>query len=280
MEQVVARSRRMRAAADDEAAAIYAARTLRPLDVPDPPRSPRPRVVIALVAAAAAIVVTAPFVIGRINDGDASPTTNWHPTTAPEPTPPTVTQTSDAGQSDSVIADRQHADVDVDGDGQPDDVRLMLDSRPDGLAVGLVEVTLATGATGSAPAPLGYPPRLLSAFDINRDGHEQVLLSHTAGGDEAQLLVYTWLDDTLVRARVDGHAPLALGLDGEGKYADYYTDDRGLISWLRGDRVDPNGPVFHVSEWSGAVDGSSLVATPIGQACVDATAQRPPSPCA
>jgi hypothetical protein len=116
----------------------------------------------------------------------------------------------------------------------------MLDAKPDGMAEGLVEVTLATGATGGAAVPPGYPPRLLPAFAINRDGRDQVLLSHTAGGDEAQLLVYTSLDDTLVRARVDGDAPLALGLDGEGKYADYYRDERGLISWLRGDRVDPN----------------------------------------
>jgi hypothetical protein len=265
-------------AALEARAELVTAEDLRPLEVPDRARSLRPGVAIALAAAAAAIVVAAPFVIGRINDGDASPTTNGQGTTGPQPTTPTVTQTSDAGQSDFVVADRQHADVD--GDGQPDDVRMLLDSKPDGLAVGLVDVTLATGATGSAPVPLGYPPHLLPAFDISGDGHEQVLLSFTAGGDEAQLLVYTWFSDSLVQAREDGHTPLALGLDGEGKYADYYRQDGLLYSWLRGDPVDPGGwPMFTVRQWSWSVEGDKLIAAPAGTACVDATAQRPPSPC-
>jgi hypothetical protein len=255
---------------------------LRPLEVPDTPARGRRRTAILLCAAAAAVVVGASFALARVMDGSGSPRPTVRPTqTAPGPSEPTATTEAPRHlREDAIIVAQQHADLD--GDGQPDHVWVIVGSRPFDEEGGTVEVTLATGATDAAPLPPSYTPKLLPALDINGDGHEQLMLSATAGGDEAQLLVYTWFDDGLVRAHADGTAPLALGLDGQGTYADYYRDDdRGLVSWLRGDPVDPGGwPMFTVDQWSWAVDGDRLVATPIGQACVDATAQRPPSPCA
>ncbi|HSE72399.1 MAG TPA: hypothetical protein VLA97_16655, partial [Nocardioidaceae bacterium] len=181
--------------------------------------------------------------------------------------------------SDGVVTDRQRADVD--GDGRPDEVRVLLHgSTPDEPATGTVEVTLASGATGAAEMPFGYPPRLLPAFDVNGDGREQVLMSHTAGGDSAQLLVYTWHEDGLVQAEVEGDAPLALELDGQGTVAHYYVDDRGLFSWRRLDPVDlSGGSRFTVEQWKWSVEGDRLRPTPSAEGCVDVTGTEPPGPC-
>mgnify|MGYP006196211459 CR=1 FL=1 len=74
--------------------------------------------------------------------------------------------------------------------------------------------------------------------------------------------------------------PLVLELDGEGKAAHYYTDDRGLFSWRRLDPLEPpGGPWFRVREWSWSVDGDRLVPTPAGSRCVDVTSDDPPQPC-
>lgn len=269
-------------AALDARAELVRPEDLGPIQVPERPRRPRRGVVLLLAAAASAAAVGAPFVLGG---GEASP--------EPDPTGPSsvVSSPSEPAPSESapsestpatttsdlVVADRQRADVD--GDGRPDEVRLMLDSTQEEPSAGVVEVSLAAGGTGSAEVPLGYPS-LLPAFDINGDGHDQVLLSHTAGGDSAQLLVYTWYDGGLVLARVDGDAPLALDLDGQGRVNHYYTDDNGLFSWRRLAPVDPaGGPRFHVEQWSWAVDGDRLVPTPAAAGCVDVTSQDPPRRC-
>lgn len=264
---------------------------LGPIQVPDCPRRPRRRAaVLLLVAAASAAVVVTPFVLG--GGGGAAPepdpagppsvgvseTTESSPTT--ESTAPSEPSTQPSTQpGDVVVSGRQRADVDA--DGRPDDVQVLLDSpTPDEPGDGLVEVSLATGGTGTAEMPFGYPPTLLPALDINGDGREQVLLSHTAGGDEAQLLVYTWHEGGLIRVRPDRDVPLALALDGQGRVTDYHADDRGLVSWRRLDPVDPSGgPRFNVEEWSWSVDGDRLMATPAGYACVDVTVADPPQPC-
>jgi hypothetical protein len=175
--------------------------------------------------------------------------------------------------------DRQRADVD--GDGRPDRVRLMSNSpNTQEPGDGVIEVSLASGETGVAEVPFGYQGPLLPPFDVGGDGREQVLLSHTQGGDSAQLFVFTWHEDGLVRLEAPRNAPLVLELDGEGKAAHYYTDGRGLFSWLRLDPLEPpGGPWFHVKEWLWSVDGDRLVPTPAGSACVDATSDAPPQPC-
>ncbi len=119
--------------------------------------------------------------------------------------------------------------------------------------------------------PFGYLGPLKPAFDVNGDGREQVLLSHTQGGDFAQLLVYTWHEDGLVLARQEGAAPLAT--EADGVVAGYYTDDRGLVSWLRRDPV--GGTTYEVQEWTWSVDGDRLVPTPAGKRCKDIGTRRP-----
>jgi hypothetical protein len=258
-------------------AELVTADDLRPLEVPDRPRGPRARVVIALAAAAAAVAIAVPFAIARIggDHADRGPV-------GPPPTQPSATQTTEQPEQPTDAGDviaRQRADVD--GDGRPDDVRVIVTARRGGGSEGVVEVTLASGETGSASWPVGYPPRLLPAFSINRDDRWQVLLRHTAGGDEAQVLIYSWADGAgLVRARVASQAPLALGLDGQGTYTDYYTDAFGLHSWLRGEPVKPGGwPMFHVQDWVWTLDGDQLTAKPDGDLCIDATAHDPPTSC-
>lgn len=248
---------------------------LGPMVVPDRRRR---GVVLLLAAAAVAAVAAAPFVLdgggGASEPGPVAPPSVG----VPEPSEPEPTE-APTEPSDVVVVERQRADVD--GDGRPDRVRVLLHSlSTDEPAEGSVAVSLAAGGTGVAAVPFGYAPELLPAVDVNGDGREQVLLRHTEGGDSASLLVYTWHEGALVPARIVGHAPLMLELDGRGKVVDHYVDARGLFSWRRLDPVDPGGaPIFMVEQWSWSVEGDRLVPTPAGQGCVDVTASDPPQSC-
>jgi hypothetical protein len=259
---------------------------LGPIEIPRRHWRPRMGAGLLLAAAATAAVVATPFVLesgGGVSpwpDPAAPPSAVSSPSeSGPTATPSETPSEPVTGLSDLVVAGRQRADVD--GDGRQDLVRLMLPStNPDEPGAGAVEVSLASGARGAAEVPFGYPPDLLPAFDINGDGREQVLLSHTAGGDSAQLLVYTWHEGGLVRAVPDGRVPIALDLDGQGRVNHYYVDDRGLFSWQRLDPVgQAGGPVFKVKEWSWAVEADRLVPTPAGSGCVDVTSTDPPQRC-
>ncbi len=270
------------AAALEARAELVAQDDLTPIKIPEPPRRRGRGTVILLVAAASAAVIATPFIL-RAGDDDSSPGPTHtpsvavtEPTTEPSPTQPTQTETN-PDLRDVTVAGRQRADVD--GDGRPDQVKLVTGTLPNGGMGGTIEVSLASGETGSAAAPPNYYLDLLPAFDINRDGRQQVLVS-ASGGDEAARIVFNWYDGGLVRAEIVGKAPLALGLDGQGRYADYYTDDRGLFSWLRQDAIDSaGGPIFNVKVWSWLVEGDRLVSSPAGHGCVDVTTEDIPQPC-
>ena len=266
------------AAALDARAELVTPQDLRPLEVPKTPRLGAPAragVLLLAAAAATAAVVAAPFVLdgsdGRSPEhGPAGPPSgSVSEPTEPEPTEPSE---SPAVPADATVVDRQTADVD--GDGRPDRVRLLSHSTyPEDPAEGSVEVTLASGETSVAAVPFGYLGPLKPSLDVNGDGREQVLLSHTEGGDSAQLLVYTWHEDGLVLARQEGDAPLATVADG---VSGYYTDDRGLVSWSS--RGPVGGTTYEVEEWTWSVDGDRLVPTPAGTRCKDIGTQ-PPRPC-
>ena len=259
-------------AALEARAALVTPEDLGPVRVPDPPKVRGRGVVVLLAAAACAAAVAAPFALGG-GGGESDIEPGGSPSVTPSQEPPEPAVPATPGK----IVDRQRADVD--GDGRPDRVLLVVDDKVEAQATGAVEIYLATGETGAAALPVAYPPTLLPPYDINGDGQEQLLLTQTAGGDESSLLVYSWYDGELVQLRPEGDAPLALGLDGEGAYTHYYRDS-GLYSWLRLDPVEPTGwPMFHVKRWSWAVDGDQLVPTQAGQACVDATSEEPPAPC-
>jgi hypothetical protein len=231
----------------------------------------RSRLVLLAVAVAVAAVVAAPFALGG---DDATPPPAPH--SAAPSTPPSSSPTAD---DDMVPLDEQQADVD--GDGRPDEVRLLRGPEPQGekQAEGAVEVTLADGATGKAPVPLGYFSKLLPALDINRDGHEQVMFDFTAGGDGAPLLVYGWYDGGLVSLESDPHIGLGSsmvdGLPGSG----YYVEDGGLFSWGRTAPFDPERPIGEVDVWSWTVEGDRLVATPEERRCMNLMVEDQPHLC-
>jgi len=265
------------AAALDARAELVTPQDLRPLEVPKQPRRHVRTGVLLLAAAATAAVVATPFVLEDGVGTTPAPDPAGPPSgvvsepTEPEPPEPSEPE-SPAVPADTIVVDRQKADVD--GDGSPDRVRLLLDSpSPDEPGDGFVEVTLAAGRTSVAEMPFGYPG-LRPPFDINGDGREQVLLRHTQGGDFAQLLVYTWHEDGLVLARQEGAAPLATEADG---VSGHYTDDRGLVSWLSRAH-EAGGATYEVQEWTWSVDGDRLVPTPAGIRCKDIGTQ-PPRPC-
>jgi hypothetical protein len=243
----------------------------------------RPVTLLAAVAAAAVVgagsIALARTVSDSAGPGPAGDPTATQPTEPTEPSDSTQTPPSPGIPDAMIVVDRQRADLD--GDGSVDQVRVAVNTRDYDEKGGMVEATLASGATSTAPLPPGYTPRLLAPLDLNGNGHEEVLLSFTAGGDEAPLLVYTWYDGGLVRAGHSDTAPLALGLDGQGTYADYYREgQQGLVSWLRSYRIGPAGThVFAVDQWSWTIDGARLIATPIGKACVDVTTHQRPGPC-
>jgi hypothetical protein len=282
------------AAALEAQADLVTAQDLGPIEVPHRSRRPRTSTVLLLAAAACAAVVATPFVIRAVDGSSPSPGPSGTPTagvTEPSPSDPTQSGPTQSGPTSSestesdpstdvrgiTLADPQRADVD--GDGRPDDVRLMLGSTRDGLDGGSVDVTLAAGGTSSTELPVGYlSDQLLPAYDINGDGHDQVLLK-LSGGDESSLLVYTWYDGSLVLAKTPRSAPLAVGSEDEhGLMYNYFFDD-GLFSWLRQDPVDPAGATYHVKEWSWSVHGDQLVPTSVGQRCLDVTTQDAPQQC-
>lgn len=254
---------------------------LEPIEVPERSRRPRPVVVLLMVAAACAVVIALPFVLGGGDDDSAPVQTPSVSETAPspsEPTPeeptPTTPTTEPPG---ATLIDQQRADVD--GDGQPDTVRLVLQGNdPEEPGEGTLSVDLGSGSGGGTYVPFGYLRPLEPPLDLNGDGREQVLLQHTAGGDSAQLLVFTWHEGGIVQAQYDGDAFLGLELDGSGKVADYYVDEGALYSWLRGEPVG-TGPVYEVEQWSWSINENRLEATPAGNACVDVTTEATPQPC-
>jgi hypothetical protein len=274
------------AAALDARAELVRHEDLRPLEVPTTPRMGAPAragVLLLAAAAATAAVVATPFVLdgsdGRAPEHGPAQTPSAGVSEPSEPSEPEPSKPSEASETpvvpaDAIVVDRQQADVD--GDGRPDRVRLLLDGpSAQDWGVGFVEASLAAGGTAVAEVPEGYPG-LEPAFDLNDDGREQVLLSYTQGGDSAQLLVYTWHDGGLVLAQKEGDAPLGWE-EFEGQMVGYYTDDRGLVSWLRGKSV--GGSTYEVEQWSWAVDGDRLVPTPVASACFDVLTDAQPRPC-
>jgi hypothetical protein len=230
------------------------------------------RLMLLLAVAGILAIVVIPFAL-KEDDGDSPVLRTGKETVA-------VTEPSTESGA-LVVVGQQRADVD--GDGRADEVGLYQDPTALGEeepAHGLVKVTLDDGATSIAAVPTGYFHGLRPALDINGDGHEQVLMNHTGGGDSSQLLVYAWHDDSLGRLGADRAAPLGLELDGEGRVVDTYVQGGQLLSWLRKDQVSPDtGPVYNVDLWSWSVEGDRLQATPAGHGCVDLTTDDPPQPC-
>lgn len=253
---------------------------LRPLDLPAPRRrGPRPGLLL-LAAAAATVAVGAPFVLtgDDVDDpapppaGTPTPAPTTEPTTGPNPTP---SPSSGVGLDSLTEYDEQRADVD--GDGRPDRVRLLLDDTAEG--VGVVEVRLAEGGTLVADIPIGYASQLEPPLDLNGDGREQVLLPFTQGGDFQQLLVYTWFENRLVLAEPEGRSGPGLGLDGSGRTDDYYVTAGGLSSWTRGDPVDGSTSRYTAPTRRWTVEGDRLVSSVGETLCVDITQEEPPGRC-
>lgn len=249
---------------------------LRPLDIPSPHRrAPRPGVLL-LAAAAATVALGAPFVL--TGDDDSDPALPPAGSATPTPTPTPSPSPSTGVDLDSLTEyDRQRADVD--GDGRPDQVRLLLDDTPEGVQVGVVAVGLAAGGTVTADVPLGYSSQLEPPLDLNGDGRQQVLLPFTQGGDSQQLLVYTWFEDGLVLAEPVGRSGPGLGLDGRGRVDDHYAAEGGLYSWIRGEPVDGSTSRYTAQTLRWTVEGDRLVSSLEETLCVDITQEEPPGPC-
>ena len=235
--------------------------------------SSRNRLLLLLLVGVTAAVLVVPFVLR--NDDGAQQEPNAEPASAAAVSGPPI-EVLDG----MAVLDSQRADVD--GDGRPDDVRLLQDptSGRGDPAAGAVEVVLVGGERATAVVPFGYFD-LREPLDINRDGQEQVLLTHTQGGDAAVLLAYAWQDGSLIALRGDPDAPLGLENNDSYRSVDVYVDDGRLFSWARRDPLDPRGSlVVNVDTWSWSVDGDRLVGTPAGRACVDLMSYDPPKACA
>jgi len=260
---------------------------LRPLEIPTQHGHRRAWAIgIAVGLAAAATVVALPFLTGGDDGSDGMQPIEPAPTspssTGPDDDPDDPSATSETSQDaerppDTRVADQQRADLD--GDGRPDRVEMVVEDLRDDQTRGWLDVRLASGGTVSADLPEGFEPTLLPPYAINRDAHEQILLTQS-GGDASVLHVYTLVDDQLVRADTEGKAPLALELDGEGMAANFFTDEEALHSWLRQDPLEPEGwPMFEVRLWTWSIDADRLIPTPDGRACVDASTEVPPTAC-
>lgn len=176
---------------EERLSAALAARAeqVRPEDlgpVERPGTRRRPRAGYALAAAALAAVVASPFLVDGLRSGP-------HPVPAPAtqvPSPSVTPRTDAAEPAGRVVVRRQRADVD--GDGQPDEVRLTY--RVGGttrLIPVRVAVTVASGGTTSDTVRLSEPPVLDPPRDIDGDGREVVVTrSETGDADTPQVFAY------------------------------------------------------------------------------------------
>lgn len=257
---------------------------LRPLEVPEPrgsgqgsarvlPLRSFPGAVPVLAAAAAAAVVAAAVVLPSVLGADdaARPAP---PAGSPsvEPTEPTEESTPEPTVDPEVeLVLAEALDADVDGDGRPDRVRVLVgpdaDDEPGPTTV---EVRTAAGERGSVQLDPAYPPTVLPPAEIGGAPGQELLLRSSAGGDGAALVVLTWVDGALQRAVPagrPGRVPLGLGL-GTYVEASTWVDEQGLGSWVV---VDPASPPERreVRTWRWSLDGTVLTATPAGTACAD-----------
>lgn len=262
------------ASALEARADLVTAEHLRPLEVPPAPRR-RPTAVL-VAAAAALVLVAAPFLVDQMtgtapaprpagppsaittpaDEPSPSPTASATPRSGKEPedrsTPPQI-PTQGIGPFRVVVT----AHADLDGDGRADRIQIKVRETVSPVAGSMIDIDLA-GEGGleaymdseHAPEQLLEPPVRLG------DGGREQLLATRSEGDSTELLVIGWdgfSDSPGVIHPGTGLRPAA-GLDDQGRTTGFYVDADGLHSWRTLEPVDPAGSTeVEVEEWSWSI---------------------------
>ncbi len=198
----------------------------------------------------------------------ASPTQSTPPSETPSVTP-TATKTPVNGFA--VVGTEQ---VDVDGDGQPDQVTLLDNTDETGSCpcTQKLRVTFASGGTSALSwSPVG-PSMLLPAVDLDGDGDSELVVGlkgaeyyemRVYDADNGQLTQLTSLDS-------DG-TPLSLGIWAATteSWSTAYTTDGGLADYQL-KRADPGAPPFPVKVRLWTMTGLTLTRSDtIEKGCYD-----------
>jgi hypothetical protein len=195
----------------------------------------------------AAVVAGAVVAVPLLDDG--------RPDRGPAPAGPTPSPSPDTVDGQAV--DRLR--VDVDGDGTPDDVRV----------VGAdLEVALASGTT--ATWPVGVGARLLPWADVGTSRPGLVVLP--APGAEEGGAVVTWRDGTLTP--IDAQGLLA---DRPGRVV--WVDEARALHSGEYDAGVPDDERVLVQATSYHQVRGELLGTPAGEQCWDRLAEATPVPC-
>lgn len=230
-------------------------------------RANRRRVITLAAGGVAAVVAAGVGVVSVVElpDQGRGPGYAGSPSSPPTSAPSTPTPSA----SEPVLAEYDRARADVDGDGAADLIRVQVPEADadEGQDVSMVsedvrlQVELAAGGTVELEFGETLAPTIAGTPDVDRNGTAEVVLSFS-GGDAGWLKVFTWDNDTVVRADPATDSPADLVDDG-GLYlapevASSALVDGGLISWVgTGDTSAP----YEVRVWTWQLDRTRLVAT-------------------
>lgn len=252
---------------------------LRPAEVPSPKVTwLRHPATYAVVAAACAAVIAAPFVVD-LGAGDPDP----------DPAPPPASQTPDLPPQEDVgggwPVEFGTTPVDVDGDGVKDEIRVRHEpGKPLAGPRARIEVDLsATGTTVFAVVDsFNAFVNVAEAVDLDGDGDRELTIyrddADYRNGAET-FAVLTLAPDRLLEVEVPATPALVTGIipdadTGRGYQSRVWVGRGGLRSYVTTDTyggVEPlNLPVVYpvrVTAWS-LVDGA-LVASDQGVQCID-----------
>lgn len=250
---------------------------LAPRALPAPERrGPTRPVWVGLAAAACLAVVGAGVVVPRLlADPDAAP-----PVSRPD-------SPSDVGRDWNLI-EGVSSDVDLDGDGERDDVTVRGEPDDDFAGRTRIEVALSGGGTAYGVVELGstlstYSPR---GADLDDDGADEMVLTVDVGDTTTRPLVLDLRDDVLVEVEQplgDGTpltaGPIGTGVDTrsgllEQRVGDWWIQDRTLRSSVSENAYPTLGMSWWVPETYVAqvvtwrLDGDVLVPRLADDVCV------------
>jgi len=256
---------------------------LRPAEVPQTRyTSWRGRGYGLLAAAAGAAVVSAPFVLNRAPEGgsnlapaapQSSTTTTHQPKSSPKPAVQVPTKTMPLR-----VYHRQQTDVD--GEGTPDQVRLLARSDRQGdFSDVTLQVRLSSGGTVETKFQPSWLPGLLAPIDINGDGGSEIM-TRAEGGDSDQLSVFTFSGGRLVEAVQPDNPLLMTGWTPDYHDVRYWFAGGNLFSYTGLQKEKPwLRPPLKVEVFSWTVQGTRLLATSLGIQCVNPRIGPEPHPC-
>ncbi len=191
-----------------------------------PLRRPSRPLTTALVAAAAAVAVSAPFVYGALTSGSRAP----DPAPAPPAPSVSVSPPPNVGAAWPVT---QRDRADLDGDGTPDPLRV----RADGDEFTAARLRLEVDLSGSGTTTYGLVDvggsdySIVGTVDADSDGGSELVLY--VGVEGARFVVVDLVEGYLVDVPQDETAPLTTGLVVDREVDERVTLSFDTTRWLR-----------------------------------------------